>query len=163
MCWDKPDEFYSDLNMCPRLLTLSISQTTLKPKQVNEATSYEVNPDKTGQKLLLPCSIVCKYGRKGWSLHEWRRESVHMLSAYEGSERKKLRRGGWWLLPAILRASPLIFLLIILRKTPVITGRNWFAKTYSLKMQVNWLWHAQPPPPSPPTPSITDTRRSRAA
>lgn len=31
-----PDDSYSGLNMCPRLLTRGISQTTPKPKQVNK-------------------------------------------------------------------------------------------------------------------------------
>lgn len=45
-----------------------------------------------------------------------------------GVGERRLRRG--WLLPAILTASPFIFLLIILRETLVISGRNWFAKTF---------------------------------
>lgn len=46
MCWDKPDEFSSDFNMCPRLWTLSISQA-LNRKQASKSTSYELSPDKT--------------------------------------------------------------------------------------------------------------------
>lgn len=71
MCWDKPNEFCSDLNMCPRLLSLSISQTTLQPKQVNTATSCE---DKTGNYLCPAASYVNTTGKAEVCLNERGRE-----------------------------------------------------------------------------------------